>query len=67
LRLISSSGYFIGLLEIRMIPRKCVVSASAMWMAPAAARAQRNNAVVTAALHGANRAAEKEQAQPKYH
>jgi hypothetical protein len=47
LRLISSSASFIGLLEIWMIPWKGVYSSSIIKIAPAAASAQTDSAVMT--------------------
>jgi hypothetical protein len=46
---------FIDLLEIRMIPRKGVLSPRIMSIAPATASAQRNSARIAVALSGANR------------
>jgi hypothetical protein len=53
LRLIWTRASFIGLLDIRMIPRKGVFSSCVISIAPATA--QRNRARIAVALRGANR------------
>jgi hypothetical protein len=55
LRLISSRASFIGLLEIRISPRKGAFRSSVISIAPAAASAHRKNAVIAVPLRGAKR------------